>query len=513
MSQRGSKRKPRSKESSPASEQPQLPAEEQVPIENNAPSQSDRPSLMQQQNVQTFDKRFLFIPFVLFGVLGILAYAVYGTRQSSAPQTSSLLEQIGELMNYKDEPLRGEENDRINVLFLGIGGEGHEGGMLTDTMMVASIKPSTRRIALLSLPRDLIVKIYDDEKENYWEGRKINYAYALGGVPLVLTKVSEVTGLKLHYYAIVDFEGFRKMIDDVDGIDVEVERSFIGLYGAKDLSLPCPNDSLYHLEDGPYCVITFTRGEQHFDGERALIFARVRKLAPGSPNTDEGSDFARAQRQQKILEGFQKKLLSPSTIVRPGRVTKVLEDIEQYFVSNLRLWEMGRLVELIGKGTNEEIIHKVIDDSPGGLVITKWYAPTGASVVVPTAGDYDYSEIRKLTKNIFEIADEEEPEEKQTFVQVLNGTTVVGLAALTADMLSKNGFEISEIGNAQTSDVQTTLLYDLTSGATESSRTTLQELLPGEFASPDDLDLTDEMFDSTADFIIILGTDATAQDR
>lgn len=465
----------------------------------------------------------LWMWLMFVGLLLAVSTLAYLTYRDQTNVTSQLISQLGDLVQNRNEPVRGEENDRVNVLLLGIGGEGHDGGTLTDTIMVASIKPSTKQVALLSLPRDLIVKIYNETDKDYWEGRKINYAYALGGVPLAIEKISEVTGLKLHYYVVLDFSGFQKVINDVAGIDVTVDRDFVGLYGAKDLSTPCPLKNLYQLDDGPYCAVRFVVGTEHMDGERALIFSRVRKLAPTSNNSEEGSDFARAQRQQKILQAFKEKLFSAGTVVRPQRVTDVLRDVDEHLETNLELWEIARLLELAGDISTDSIVHKVVDDSPEGLVMTTTYAPTGASVVVPRAGDYDYSEIRKLAKTIFKVepvspSDMIETSESETIteptdavIQVLNGTTTIGLAARTGSILEEQGFTVSEIGNAFTVDYTETKIYDLTNGTKPATVELLQTNLGAVAATADEvntllsLDPDANVLDTTADFIIILG--------
>lgn len=469
-----------------------------------------------------FNHRLWLIPPLLLAVVAALAYYMYQVRGSRGSATGSLLEHIGEIVDYSNTPLAGEDNDRINVLLLGIGGAGHDGGTLTDTIMVANIKPSTKQVALLSLPRDLIVKIYNSDQPNDWLGHKINYAYALGGIDLAREKVSAVTGLKMHYYIVLDFAGFRQVIDDVAGVDVMVEHNFVGLYGTKDLSTPCLQKNLYQLSDGAYCAVTFKSGLQHFDGERALIYARIRKLAPHSPNSAEGSDFARAQRQQQILEAFKSKLLSANTIIRPSRMTNVLRDIDEHLETNLKLSEMGRLLSIVGDIDSDRIIHQVVDDSPGSLVMTKIYEPTGASVVVPVAGNYDYSAIQKLAKHIFQIKagtnqSDSAANPTAATIQVLNGTATAGLATTAAANLAAQGFTITDVSNTPTKDYLTTRIYNFTNGDATATLQLVQQVVGGEVASAEEhdtllsLDPAGTTFDSSADFIIILGADVATK--
>lgn len=435
------------------------------------------------------------------------------TQNIGTENGTPILEQLSIMIGGEDRPLQGEAEDRINVLLLGIGGEGHDGGTLTDSIMIASIKPSTSQVALISLPRDLVVKIYDDNNPKLWEGRKINLAYELGGSDLAVEKVSEVTGLDIHYFTLIDFSGFQQMIDDIEGIDVEVDRSFTGLYGAKELSVPCPSSQKYNLEDGDYCAIAFQRGVETMDGERALIFSRVRKLAPGSLNTEEAGDFARAQRQQKVLESFKEKLFSSETLIRPSRITTVLDSLGSHIETDMELWEIAKFLQLASSVDSNSVVSKVVDNSPDGLVYTTIAEQTGASVVVPRAGDYNYTEIHRFADSVFEHG---ETIEEESTVQVLNGTTTNGLAAKTAELLSTYDIEVIDVGNALDGKQTETRIYDLTNGEKDDSLNLLLDVVGGKVATSMELnalkiiDPEEATIDTSADFIVILGKDLTA---
>lgn len=486
-----------------------------------------------------FDHRLWVIPAILMITAALLYWSLY---QPSFTSTSSIFGQLGSLVTKRATPIRGESKDQINVLLLGIGGKGHDGGTLTDSIMVASLKPSTRQVALLSLPRDLVVKIYDETNPDYWEGHKINYAYALGGMELVKKKVAQVTGLTLHYYVLLDFSGFRQLIDDVNGIDVTVAQDFVGLYGAKELSTPCSKRNLYYLDDGPYCAISFTEGIEHMAGERALIYARIRKLAPHSPNGDEGSDFARARRQQAVLQGFKDEVLSAGTVLNPAKISSLSTDLEEHLITNIELWEASRMLQLVGLVTPDSIINQTVDDSVDGLVHTTIATETGASVVIPNAGEYDYSEIIKLARNIFtlpptgRIAENAEGAEnpprlvelvegeagaaeeivEKINIQILNGTYTVGLASTLAATLEQQGFLVTNVGNALTRDYSITTVYQLTNDIDPTIVTDLQNRVQGALASSRQtetllsLDSDGSVLDSGADFIIIIGADASS---
>ncbi len=110
-----------------------------------------------------------------------------------------------------DKPLKGELSDRINVLILGMGGAQHEGPYLTDSIILASIKPSSHQIALLSIPRDLYVPI----PKYGWQ--RINFANALGvarskdGGELSSEVVSDVLNVPVHYWVRADFRNFQRI--------------------------------------------------------------------------------------------------------------------------------------------------------------------------------------------------------------------------------------------------------------------------------------------------------------
>lgn len=461
---------------------------------------------------------------VVVGAAGIGYYVLARTAQQviHTTQPSSLFQQLQGLFGDQG-PLQGETADRINILLLGIGGAGHDGGQLTDTIMVASIKPSTKQVALLSLPRDLIVKFYNDNNPNYWEYHKMNNAYAWGGIDLAKEKVTDVTGLTIHYSIVLDFSGFNQLIDDVGGVDVTVDRTFTGVYGTKDLSIPCPKPQLRKLTDGWYCAITFDEGNETMTGERALMFARIRKGDPKAHNDalDE-EDFGRSQRQQKILESFKAKVLSANTLLRPDRITAMLNDVGTHLQTDLQLWEMARVGQLVLDLPRDQIISKVVDDKTSKLVESSYDKTYRSWNVTPRAGTTDYSEIQALATDIFATPQDTtattvtaateitEPAK----VQILNGTSKNGLAAKTAETLRPLDITITGIGNAPgDKTVTTSFIYDLAEGKRATALDAVTKATGLKVASAVQLDTllstadSQQLLDTSVDFIIILGSD------
>jgi LCP family protein required for cell wall assembly len=217
------------------------------------------------------------------------------------------------------------DNGRTNVLLMGIGGENHDGPDLTDTMIVVSVVTKLSKdqilpppIALISIPRD----IYINSIEN-----KINAAYTLGkekGAPLTLPKqlVSEITGLPIHYAAVVDFSVFEKIVDRLGGIDVKAPTAFddpeYPVSGKEndlcdgDVELKCRYETLH-----------FDAGWQHMSGARALQFVRSRK-----GTNDEGTDFARSRRQQLVIAAIRDKTFSLPNLMNISVGLQIYNDLK-----------------------------------------------------------------------------------------------------------------------------------------------------------------------------------------
>ncbi|MFC1662635.1 LCP family protein [Patescibacteria group bacterium] len=390
-------------------------------------------------------RRFWLTGGLLAVSLLIIAYSVFGQigQINSGATNSSLISQLSHLFTSPDRPINGEEQDRINFLLLGIGGTGHQGALLTDTIMVASLKPSTGQIGLLSIPRDLVV-----EFPTYY-GRKINNAiffgqeldYPGGGEQLSVDMVEQVTDLDIHYYARLDFGGFEQMIDDLGGITVNVDTTF--------------TDYEYPTANFGFQTVSFQAGPQMFIGDQALKYVRSRH-----GNNGEGSDFARSRRQQKVLQGIKDKALSLGTLANPLKIQKVLAAISAHSKTNMELWEMLRFSKLIKEADTQNIYNLVLDNGTDGLLKTT-VGIDGAYLLEPRVGDF--SEIHILAANIFNTSPEMDVVENAT-VAIHNGTFHDGLASNTAEKLDKDGLHIVEIGNALTRDNNETVIYDLTGG-------------------------------------------------
>jgi len=195
---------------------------------------------------------------------------------------------------------------RTNFLILGKGGEIHETPDLTDTLIFVSISKKPPAITLISLPRDIwITELRAKLNSAYFWGKQKEKG---GGLILAKSMVEKIVGQPVHYGVVIDFSGFKELIDVLGGIEVEIERSFV------DEKFPLPGKENDLCQGDPeykcrYETIEFKKGLEVMDGERALKFVRSRN-AEG----EEGTDLARAARQEKVVAALKDKLLSSKTL-------------------------------------------------------------------------------------------------------------------------------------------------------------------------------------------------------
>ncbi len=414
---------------------------------------------------------------------------------------------VKHLAESADRDLKGEEDDRINILLLGIGGKNHDGGQLTDTIMVASYKPSTKQISLFSIPRDLAIPL-----ENMgWNRINSVNAYAeqkepgSGGIA-TSQAIGHLLNAPIDYYVRVDFDGFEKIIDEVGGIDVMVERTL------DDYSYPIRGQ-----EDNPNYNNRFEHlhvdaGWQHMNGEQALKFARSRHGAGG-----EGTDFARAKRQQKVMEAVRAKVLSANILFNPKKTSAIFNQLQNNISTNLKIWEIVKLVGLVKNVKSDAIINRVLDNSPSGLLVDT-VGENGAYMLAPRSGDF--SEVVYLFANLFGTPpspDNKEPEKpREEFkVTILNGTWVNGLGNRYALDLEQENIQVVEVGNSSRHNFEKSVIYDLGYGSKRSSLEYLKEKTGANIAPTLPDWLKEDLLSAASsgnkqqpDFIIILGTDA-----
>lgn len=250
---------------------------------------------------------FSFLAIVLV-IAGIAAYAYFSPKMQSVP-------------NHVDD---GFKADRINILLIGVGGDTHpgEGKDLADAIMLVSLKPSTKRVALMSLPRDLYVDLGEHGMH------RINAAHKFGGPAYLMEVVGKATGQPVHAYARIDFRAFQEVIDAVGGVDIYVYRPFYD----------------YLFKDG------FRQGWQHMDGHRALRYARYRYIHASA----EGNVFGRDLRQQQVIEAVKDKVqkLPPQQVLK---LVSIARAVGNHTDTNLTATQIADLYSIFRNTARSDI--------------------------------------------------------------------------------------------------------------------------------------------------------------
>ncbi len=226
---------------------------------------------------------------------------------------------------------RGE---RVNILLLGYGGAGHDGGYLTDSLMLASLDPRSRVVTLLSIPRDLWVTLPKSKYAASYSG-KVNEAFAIPaaegdrdeGIRVADATLESVLGTEIHRTIAIDFRAFRTVVDAIGGVDLVVDRSFTALYPRNDDPEIDPS----------WIEISFQAGPQHMNGEAALRFIRARYS-----ESAEGSDFARSLRQQKVILAARDRVVAANAM---PQLLGLLDALREHVRTDLSLADMRALAD------------------------------------------------------------------------------------------------------------------------------------------------------------------------
>lgn len=448
---------------------------------------------------------FILSFFILFSATVLIS----GDSSDSWVGRIPLIGKLIGLVESSDKKLRGEEQDRINFLLLGMGGKKHDGGYLTDTIMLVSLKPSTKKAAMLSIPRDMMINIEDVG----WQ--KINTINAFAerkkegsGGEAISQALSDILEIPIHYYIRVDFEGFVNIINHLGGVEVDVENTL------SDYHYPVAGKEDSEDYYARFEHLYIEKGLKKMDGELALKYARSR-YAQGV----EGSDFARARRQQKIIQAAKDKLLSAENLLKPSMIVSIVSELNEHVSFNLKTWEAMKMWQLFKNINSEDISNYVLDDSPGGLLVSG-RSDTGAYILKPRGGDF--TEIKYLVNSFFpetQIVEQEEiiEENKQEAnIEIKNGTWINGLASQVAIDLEKNNFKVLRVSNSSQKDFKNSVIYDLTYGGKKDALKYLKNLLKAEVYFDLPLWLYEEIRndigteqEDVPDFLVILGENAS----
>lgn len=345
-----------------------------------------------------------------------------------------------------------ERKERVNILLMGVDKRPDEVYSRTDTMILVTVDPNSKTAGMLSIPRDLFVPIpgYGEDRINkaYYNGERDGYP---GGGPALAMKTVQLNlGVPVHFYAQIDFEGFRNVVDTLGGIEVEVTETI--------------DDPKYPDMNYGYDPFYIEPGLHTLDGYNALRYARTRATP--------GADFSRARRQQQVLMAVRDKALQIGIIPKIPELWNTMAGTVQ---TDLQLVDIIELAQLADEITAEQIQPAVIDSN---YTVDYVVPATGAQVLIPlrekieglvnemfaetespdgpSQAEIEAAQAAQFQARAEEIAQQaQRQEEVKSFltqenasIAVQNGTEVSGLASQASLYLKQQGFTITHIGQA-----------------------------------------------------------------
>ncbi len=394
----------------------------------------------------------------------------------------------------------------MRALLLGYGGRGHDGAFLTDTILEVSYDPSRNAVTMVNIPRDLYVFVpYGGPKVGYWGKINSAFSYVMEtgssaslssryrfnasdqnsrlDAAAILTKdvVEQVTGIPVDYWATLSFEGFRKFIDAIGGVDVNVETTF------DDYEYPANDDPEI---DASVMHIHFEAGLQHMYGERAIEYSRSRK------SVQDGNDFGRSKRQMRMITAVKDQAAQPGVLLK---AFGVMDALQGNIRTSLTLGETRALFDYFrGDGAsslkNVLFVPQILSTNN---FLAEGTSPEGGYILFPNTGQSNYSAIQRW----LELGQEfPEVRAENLKVSVQNGTGMTGLSRQVSGDLEQNGLNTLDAG--WVSAVSYSMIYDYSGGKSSSTLKTISNSLPEVpvrvLKKPDS---------QTADVVVVLGRD------
>jgi LCP family protein required for cell wall assembly len=237
-----------------------------------------------------------------------------------------------------------EGTERVNILFIGVDSRNPDERPRSDTMLLASLDPVSKQVALFSIMRDTYVDI-----PGYGQ-HKINAAFANGGPELLIETIQKFLNTKIHYYVATDFNGFVKIVDSIGGIDVNVKEDMV------------------HADDGVN-DINLKAGQQHLNGHQALQYVRYR----GGLR----ADFERTERQREVVKLVANEMKSPGNLIK---LPSILHEIKPYIQTNLGGDDLWRLAAL---GLNLDTANMKTEQLPPDTALQETTNRYGEAILLP----------------------------------------------------------------------------------------------------------------------------------
>lgn len=377
------------------------------------------------QKEKLYKKKWFLLSMVFVGIF-VVAFGFLllktGLVLNKVSTNGGLFDSLTQMVTGKDE-LKGQEEGRINVLLLGMRGKDVVGGgLLADTIMVASIDPVNKKASLFSIPRDFYVTVPDRGFQS-----KINAVYHYGeeagegkGMESMKKIIGEIVGEEIHYAVVINFKGFEDLVDSIGGVDLHLDETFVEPLQFKEahvcdnkvFTVPSGSFEVKKNEKGkivaqyPLCyntdlecggVFEVPAGDVHLDGERTLCYVRARVTS---------SDFDRARRQQEVLQEIRRKLTSAGTLSDFSKINGILDSLGNNVVTDMQVWEMQKFFELYQEMGDFSLKQKVLENSEEGLLYQPQDSdPAAGYILLPRGGNYS-----RIQEAFIKILDKDQPQ-------------------------------------------------------------------------------------------------------
>lgn len=366
-------------------------------------------------NLSPFQFGLLLIVIVLASIWGYSNLSIERSNGEVLGNNESNNSSCRDLLNpscWSDTffPKLKQTDGYTNALLIGLDTRDDEQGLMnTDTILVASYDHSTGKTLLISFPRDLYLPYYFESDGPYHT--RINSIYAIGevsgkdGMEILKSNIEDWLGLEIHYTGKVYFDTVISLIDSVDGIEIELAKSYTDEYPKIELPQNMQDTCTVSKHDSNYCLFTFEKGVNKMDGQMALIYARMRKLS---------SDFDRARRQQEVIDALKNKALAKDgNILDKAKfgwgIYNSLKD-EDKVESNVEFSDLMAGGFLLDKADLNPIKIVLSPDFGGGKYLVETSIPLPGSESTNTTTTETTAEVTP-TENSEGTVDEESPTE------------------------------------------------------------------------------------------------------
>jgi LCP family protein required for cell wall assembly len=361
-----------------------------LPDKGKLESLQKHPEILEDFKGFRWKRLFVWLFLLVFGFfLFIASWDAYELSKASQKMFGT-----GNLVSLLAGGDLNQTSGRTNILVAGYSADdpGHSGANLTDSIMILSLNNTTKSGYMLSVPRDLYVKIpgfgYAKINEAYEDGQSANFqesGYAAGGMGLLEKVISENFNLPLHYYALINYAAFRDTVNALGGITVNINSPDPrGLYD--------PNIS--SADGGP---LLLNNGPQTLDGQTALNLARARGDPCGCGKIAYGfnqGDFDRTQHQREMLLAVKQKAISLKNIINPTKAGHIFDGMANNVKTDVDVSEVLPLYRLFDAINNTNLKSYGLRDINGKNLLASYTTPYGQSALIPAAGINNYSQIQ-----------------------------------------------------------------------------------------------------------------------